>query len=126
MLVALHEAGASLMTGTDAPLPMMVPGFSLHEELELMVDLGLSPYDALSASTTSPARYLEQEDELGTIEAGKRADLVLLDANPLDDIANTTQISGVMTRGKWFAQGDLEEMLDLVAQANHTCWQTAW
>jgi len=117
MLLALYEAGASLMSGTDAPLPLLVPGFSLHEELEVMVDVGLSPYDTLKTSTYNPAMYLNKLDEFGTVEAGKRADLVLLDANPLEDITNTRQITGVMVRGRWYTRTDLDVMLDEVANA---------
>jgi len=118
MLKALNEAGASLMSGTDAPLPLMVPGFSLHEELEYMVEIGLSPFEALRTSTYNPAVYLNKLDEYGTVETGKRADLVLLDANPLEDITNTRQISGVMVRGRWYTRTDLDVMLDEVAGAN--------
>jgi imidazolonepropionase-like amidohydrolase len=118
MLKALNEAGASLMSGTDAPLPLLVPGFSLHEELEYMVEIGLSPYEALRTSTYNPAVYLNILDESGTVETGKRADLVLLDSNPLEDITNTRQISGVMVRGRWYTRIDLDAMLDEVASAN--------
>jgi hypothetical protein len=123
MLVALHEAGASLMAGTDAPLPLMVPGFSLHEELEYMVELGFSPYEALRTTTYNPAKYLGQVNKFGTIEVGKRADIVMLEENPLEDITNTRLISGVMTRGQWFTQDELHEMLELVANANLECWR---
>jgi imidazolonepropionase-like amidohydrolase len=115
MLFALNEAGALVMSGTDAPLPLMVPGFSLHEELEYMVELGFSPFEALRTSTYNPALYLNELDEFGTIEKGKRADFVLLEANPLEDITNTRQISGVMVRGLWYNRADLNVMLDAVA-----------
>jgi len=118
MLIALNEAGALLMSGTDTPLPIMVPGFALHGELAAMVDIGLSPYDALRTSTYNPAKYLGGLDEFGTIEVGKRADLVLLQANPLEDITNTQKIEGVMVRGKWFSRADLDTMLEEVAKAN--------
>jgi imidazolonepropionase-like amidohydrolase len=125
MLVALNDAGANLMSGTDAPLPFLVPGFSLHDELEYMVDLGLSSYDALRTSTYNPAEYMGRLEEAGTIEPGKHADMVLLDANPLVDIADTRSISGVMAHGKWFSRDDLDELLKLVLKANHECWSTA-
>ena len=118
MLLALHEAGALLMSGTDSPIPMMIPGFSLHDELATMVDIGLSPYDALRTSTYNPALYLKELDEFGTIEIGKRADLVLLEGNPLEDISNTRGIDGVMVRGRWYTRADLDVMLELVAKAN--------
>ncbi len=118
MLLALSEAGGFLMSGTDAPLPLMVPGFSLHNELEYMVSIGLSPYDALRTSTYNPALYLNKLDEFGTVELGKRADLVLLSGNPMEDITNTQKIEGVMVRGKWFSRADLDTMLEEVAKAN--------
>lgn len=118
MLLALNEAGVPLMSGTDTPLPVMVPGFALHGELAAMVDIGFSPYDALKTSTYNPAKYLGELDEFGTIEVGKRADLVLLQANPLEDITNTQQIEGVMARGKWYSRADLDTILEEVAKAN--------
>ena len=118
MLFALNEAGVPLMSGTDTPLPIMIPGFALHEELAVMVDIGLSPYDVLRTSTYNPAMYLGELDEFGTIEVGKRADLVLLKANPLEDITNTQLIDGVMVRGRWYTRADLDTMLEEVANAN--------
>jgi imidazolonepropionase-like amidohydrolase len=116
MLLALYESGALLMSGTDATLPVLAPGFSLHDELETMADIGLSPYDVLRTSTYNPALYLEKLDEFGTVEIGKRADLVLLEENPLDDIANTRQIAGVMMRGRWYSRADLDLILEKVAE----------
>jgi len=104
------------MSGTDAPVPLMVPGFSLHDELETMADIGLSPYDVLRTSTYNPALYLGELEEFGTIEEGKRADLVLLEANPLEDITNTRQIAGVMVRGRYYSHADLDLMLEEVAK----------
>jgi len=118
MLLALNEAGVPMMSGTDTPLPVLVPGFALQEELALMVEIGLSPYDALKTSTYNPAKYLGELDEFGTVEVGKRADLVLLQANPLEDITNTQKIEGVMVRGKWYSRADLDTMLEEVAKAN--------
>ena len=118
MLLALNELGAPLMSGTDTPLPVMIPGFALHGELAAMADIGLSPYAALKTSTYNPAMYLGELDEFGTIEVGKRADLVLLKANPLEDITNTRLINGVMVRGRWYTRADLDMMLEEVAKAN--------
>jgi adenine deaminase len=115
MLLALNDAGALLMSGTDAVVPMMVPGFSLHDELDTMADVGMSPYEVLKTSTYNPALYLGELAEFGTVEIGKRADLVLLEANPLDDIANTRQIAGTMVRGRWYSRADLDVMLEKVA-----------
>ena len=82
-----------------------------------MVDIGFSPYDTLRTSTYNPAMYLNQLNEFGTVDVGKRADLLLLDANPLVDISNTRQISGVMVGGRWYTRADLDAMLDEVANA---------
>ncbi len=87
-------------------------GFSLHDELQLFVDAGLTPYQALETATRNAAIAMGELDEWGTIEAGKRADLVLLNADPLDDITNTEQIAGVLVQGQWLTAGDLQHMLD--------------
>jgi hypothetical protein len=112
---ALNAAGAKLMTGTDALIPSNVPGFSIHDELAELVDVGLSPYEALRSSTTEPFAFLGELDQAGTIAVGKRADLVLLEGNPLFDIAATRSISGVMLRGRWFGKGNLEQSLEELA-----------
>jgi len=98
---ALHDKGVKLMTGTDALIPTNLPGFSLHNELMELVELGLTPYEALKASTTHPMAYLGELDDAGTLEIGKRAEFVLLEANPLDDITNVRKIVGVMYLEKW-------------------------
>jgi len=118
MLLALYESGANLMSGTDANSPIIVPGFSLHDELETMVDVGMPPYEVLKTSTLNPAVYLGESDEFGTVEEGKRADLVLLDESPLDDITNTKKISAVVAQGTYFGRDDLDTMLDAVAEHN--------
>ncbi|MEO8448329.1 MAG: amidohydrolase family protein [Gemmatimonadota bacterium] len=99
---ALHRAGVHVMPGTDAPLRNSAPGFGLHQELGYFVRAGLSPFDVLRSATLEPARFLGVLDSLGTVETGKIADLVLLDANPLDDIANTGRISAVVANGRLF------------------------
>jgi hypothetical protein len=105
---ALHESGTHLMAGTDTPNPFVVPGFSLAAELANLTAAGLSPVDAIAASTREAARFLGQINEWGTVERGKRADLLLLDANPLDNIANVRAIAGVVVRGRWLSEGDLK------------------
>lgn len=114
-LKALVEAGVPVMTGTDASAIGIVWGFSIHQELELFVDAGLTPYQALEASTRIPSEVMGDPDEWGTIAVGKRADMVLLGANPLEDISNTREIEGVMVRGRWLPQAELEGMLDELA-----------
>jgi imidazolonepropionase-like amidohydrolase len=98
VVAALHNAGVSLLMGTDTPNPFVVPGFSLHDELALAVTAGLSPADALAASTREAARFIN--GDWGTLENGKAADLLVLDANPLQDIANTRRIADVVMRGR--------------------------
>jgi len=124
MTLALSESGALMMSGTDANSAVMVPGFSLHDELEMLSDIGMAPYDILKTSTSNPARYLGELEEYGTIEVGKRADLVLLEANPLQDIANTRQIAGVLVQGRYFSQVDLDNILESVAKDNEATEKT--
>jgi hypothetical protein len=90
-------------------------GFAIHQELELFVRAGLTPYQALEASTRIPSEVMGDPEEWGTIEAGKRADMVLLGANPLDNIGSTREIVGVMVRGQWLPQETLQGMLDELA-----------
>lgn len=101
LIATLQVAGAPLLLGTDAPFPNAIPGFAVHQELQNLVAAGLTPYAALQTATVNAARFLNQLDETGTIAVGKRADLLLLNANPLADIRNTHQIAGVMVQGRW-------------------------
>lgn len=105
-LVDLHRAGVGILAGSD-----YWGGFVLHDELALYVESGLSPLEALRTATLNPARYLGATDSLGTVEAGKMADLVLLDANPLDDIANTQRIRAVVLSGRLFDRDALDALL---------------
>jgi hypothetical protein len=109
---AMFRAGVPLMAGTDAMNPFCFPGFSLHDELAMMVESGLTPLAALQAATVNPAKFMGRTVDLGTIEAGKIADLVLLNADPLTDIHNTTQIQAVWLEGKYFDKAALAEMLE--------------
>jgi imidazolonepropionase-like amidohydrolase len=97
---ALYRAGVTLLAGTDAPEPFVVPGFSMHQELELLVESGLPPGAAINCATLHNARILKQEKNLGGIEAGKFADMVLLRDNPLKDIRNTRNVSKVIRAGR--------------------------
>jgi imidazolonepropionase-like amidohydrolase len=99
------------MAGTDALNPFCFPGFSLHDELELLVHAGLSPMQALQAATRNPAEYLDDLDRTGTITQGKRADLVMLDADPLVDIRNTRRINAVVAAGALLPRHRLNAML---------------
>jgi imidazolonepropionase-like amidohydrolase len=93
------------------------PGFSLHQELALFVKAGLTPMQTLQTATLNPAKFMGRLADLGTVEKGKLADLVLLDANPLDDIANTRRIRAVVLAGRYFARADLDRMLKGVERA---------
>ena len=114
-LNALVDAGVPVMVGTDASAVGVVWGFAIHEELELFVKAGLTPYQALVAATRIPAEAIGDPQEWGTIAVGKRADLVLLKANPLDNISHTRDIAGVMVRGRWLPQEELQGMLNELA-----------
>jgi imidazolonepropionase-like amidohydrolase len=111
----IHEAGGKIMAGSDTPEWFLLYGWTLHREMRSLVEAGLSAYAALEAATRTPAEFLKALDDVGTIERGKRADLVLLDRNPLDDIGNTEKRAGVMVRGKWMPESELKKMLDRIA-----------
>lgn len=112
MVGKINEAGIEIMAGTDTPIGLLTPGRSLHYELAVMVDAGLSPMEALKTATLNPARYFEMEDELGTIDEGKWADLIILDANPLEDIRNTQSINTVIREGKVYDREALDGMIE--------------
>ena len=112
VIKALQDAGAGLLAGTDAPfVSYLVPGFSLHRELEALVRAGLTPYQSLATSTRNVAVYFGTLNESGTVAVGKRADLVLLQGNPLKDIGNVAHPAGVMIGGRWFARDDLDRRM---------------
>jgi imidazolonepropionase-like amidohydrolase len=107
----MHRAGVRILAGSDSLDPYNFPGISLHRELELLVAVGFTPIEALQTATRNPAEFLGQLGQRGTVEKGKAADLVLLDANPLDDIANTRRIAAGILDGKYFSREDLDKML---------------
>jgi hypothetical protein len=117
MIPALHHAGVRLLAGSDAPIPAIVPGYSLLGELETFVRSGLTPFEAMVTATRNAALFMGRAGEFGTIEVGAAADLVLLSADPLADIGNLAKRVGVMREGRWLPQAELTRLLeDLVAE----------
>lgn len=105
---ALARAGAGILLGTDTPNPFVIPGWSVHEELALLAEAGLTPYAALRSATAAPAEAFGEAEIWGCVAVGRRADLLLLDENPLDDVAHASRLAGVMTRGRWLDRAELE------------------
>jgi len=116
LVKALADAGAPILAGTDTPNPFVVPGFSLHEELGRLVAAGLTPYQALQAATANAADWIG-DPAIGRIAVGSRADLVVLDADPLVDITATTKRTGVMVRGTWLTATQLAGKLDALVES---------
>ncbi len=116
VLRALHEGGVPIVMGTDSPQIFSVPGFSLHHEMALWVEVGMTPYEVLEAGTRRVAEYFDALDDFGTIEIGRRADLLLLTANPIDDVANVARRGGVMVNGDWWSEERIQERLAGIAQ----------
>lgn len=112
---AFHEKGGKLMAGSDALMIGVFPGFALHRELKELVDAGLTPFEALRTSTTSPFEYLGEGDRAGTIEVGKRSDLLLLDENPLEDVSAASKIAGVLIRGRWIEREEIHKTMQKIA-----------
>lgn len=111
LVAVMRSTGVKILAGTDTPNPYTYPGFSLHDELALLVEAGLSPLEALQTATMNAAQFLDLDRTLGTVEAGKLAYLVLLDANPLENIDNTRKIAAVVVNGKYFSRDELDKML---------------
>ena len=108
---AIVDSGGFIMAGSDGPGGLMGYGWTLHRELEMLVDAGLSPYQALESATTVPARYLKASEQWGSIAPGKRADLLVLKANPLTDIRNTTTVQRVAIGGRWIDRAEMDRMI---------------
>jgi imidazolonepropionase-like amidohydrolase len=118
MTLAMFRAGVPFLAGTDTAAGVHIfPGFSLHQELALFVQAGLTPLQALQTATLNPAKFMNRLADLGTVERGKLADLVLLDANPLEDIANTKRIRAVVLAGRYLDRTELNRMLKGVEKA---------
>jgi hypothetical protein len=111
LVADMQKSGVMIIAGTDIANPFLIPGFSLHDELELLVKAGLTPFEALQTATINAAKFLNKNKELGSVEKGKLADLVLLDANPLENIRNTKKIYAVIINGKLFQRKDLDDLL---------------
>ncbi|HEX8617513.1 MAG TPA: amidohydrolase family protein [Thermoanaerobaculia bacterium] len=111
VLRALHEGGVRILMGTDAPQQFSVPGYSLHREMREMAEAGMSNYEILKSGTANVGEYFKKQDSFGTIEPGRRADLVLLNGNPLADLANVDKIEGVMIRGRWYSREAIDTRL---------------
>jgi imidazolonepropionase-like amidohydrolase len=117
MLRGLREAGAKVALGTDSPQVFSVPGFSIHREMQVMVACGFTPFEVLRSGTRDVAEYFGTLAETGTVERGKRADLILLDANPLKDVAHVARRAGVVVNGRWFSESEIQERLEKLAAA---------
>jgi imidazolonepropionase-like amidohydrolase len=117
MVGRMEQAGVPIIGGTDTPNPYVFPGFAVHDELQLLVAAGLSPMWALQTMTRDAARYLGLAGTMGTVEAGKVADLVVLDANPLDDIRNMQRIHAVVVRGRYIGPTERTQILADVERA---------
>jgi imidazolonepropionase-like amidohydrolase len=114
LLGALNEAGAKILMGTDAPQLFSVPGFSIHRELPLMKEAGMSNYEILRSGTYNVGLYFSDKDDFGTIETGKRADLILLNSNPLDDLSALKDPAGVMVQGRWYTKSFIDQKLESI------------
>jgi imidazolonepropionase-like amidohydrolase len=112
---AFHAKGGKLMAGSDTLVIGLHPGFALHRELRELVDVGLTPYEALRTSTTAPFEYLDEAGGAGTIQVGKHTDLLLVDANPLSDISATSKIAGVLIRGRWIGREEIHKTMQSIA-----------
>ncbi len=118
LLKALRDGGVTILFGTDAPQQFSVPGFSIHREVASMAESGMTPYEILHSATKAVGDYLKAHDTFGTITAGSRADLLLVDANPLENLRALTQRSGVMIRGRWLSEADIQRGLAKIVARN--------
>jgi imidazolonepropionase-like amidohydrolase len=120
LIKGLHDGGVGVLLGSDAPQTWNVPGFSIHREIATYVAAGLTPFQALVTGTRAVAEHLGTSKSAGTIEVGKRADVVLLDGNPLQEIGNTSKIAGVMIGGRWLPKNDIDKRLQASRAATGT------
>jgi imidazolonepropionase-like amidohydrolase len=118
LLKALRDGGVTILFGTDAPQQFSVPGFSIHREIASMAESGMTPYEILHSGTKAVGDYLKDHDTFGTITPGSRADLILVNANPLEDLRALAQRSGVMIRGRWLSEREIQEGLAAIVARN--------
>lgn len=117
LLGMMNDAGVGILMGTDSPQMFSVPGFSLHREMASMVAAGMSPYEVLLSGTRSVGEYFQAYDTFGTVAVGRRADLILTNSNPLDDVANVADRAGVMVRGAWKSEDEIQAGLEAIANS---------
>lgn len=115
VLKALSDGGAGILLGTDSPQIFSVPGFSIHREMKAMADAGMSAWEILVSGTRNVGEYFQGKDSFGTVAVGRRADLLLLNANPLSDVANVADRAGVMFRGRWLPEEEIQRRLEEIA-----------
>jgi imidazolonepropionase-like amidohydrolase len=118
VLKALSDAGVTILFGTDAPQEFSVPGFSIHREMKADIAAGLTPYQVLRSATKNVGEYFKAKDTFGLVATGHRADLVLLEANPLADIGNVAKRTGVMLRGRWMPETEIQAGLVKITDAS--------
>jgi imidazolonepropionase-like amidohydrolase len=115
LLRAMNQGGVQILFGTDSPQQFSVPGFSIYREMQRMLQAGMTPAEILRTATANAGEYFKDKDTFGMVAPGHRADLVLLKANPLEDIANVSQQAGVMVRGRWLPEGEIQSRLRRIA-----------
>lgn len=115
LLKVLSDEGVKIMLGSDAPQRFSVPGFSIHREIARMADAGMKPYDIIRSGSYNVGVYFKNQDDFGTIETGRRADLILVEANPLDNVGNLARRAGVMVRGRWIPEPEIQDRLAKIA-----------
>ena len=115
VLKALSDGGAGILLGTDSPQIFSVPGFSIHREMKAMADAGMSAWEIVVSGTRNVGEYFQRLDSFGTVAVGRRADLLLLNANPLSDVANVADRAGVMFRGRWLPEEEIQRRLEEIA-----------
>jgi imidazolonepropionase-like amidohydrolase len=115
LLRALHEGGVRVLLGSDAPQEFSVPGFSIHREMSAMLRSGISTYEVIRSGTKEVGEYFKDEDKSGMVAPGHRADLILVNGDPLKDLAKIADRTGVMVRGRWLPEGEIQERLKKIA-----------